>query len=276
MIFLSHASKDKEFVRKLNLSFMSYGLRTFFDERDISVGDSIPKRIYESIDQSTHLIYVVSSHSVLSNWVTEELSVARMKQVSTEGIMVLPVLIETVELPASVSHIKYADFTDWENHSSYESAFQGLLKPIKSAIKTMALNEINWYVTHSEKLKQCIYWLTRNIFEINGGLAAGAHYMPTRMAFEDQKLMNDLLMIVTLMPKQLDAVDDKLLVELLASTISAIEFAKNELDLGSRQKITERSKVDKFRLLITKVLNLLEEIRNRAETVILQDWGNNK
>ena len=66
MIFLSHASKDKEFVRKLNLSFMSYGLRTFFDERDISVGDSIPKRIYESIDQSTHLIYVVSSHSVLS------------------------------------------------------------------------------------------------------------------------------------------------------------------------------------------------------------------
>ncbi|MEH6469696.1 MAG: toll/interleukin-1 receptor domain-containing protein [Halopseudomonas sp.] len=276
MIFLSHSSKDKDFVKKLNLSFMSYGLRTFLDDRDISVGDSIPKRIYESIDQSSHLIYVVSQSSIESNWVTEELSVAKMKQLSSDGITILPALIEHTELPSSISHIKYADFTEWENHFSYELAFQQLLKPIKSLIQPIGINEVNWYVINSEKLKECIHWMTRNIFEINGGLSAGDHYMPTKMAFEDQQMIGDLAVIISLMPRELHAVEDKNLIELFANAVNALTFAQNELDLGAKHKISDRSKVDKFRVLADKVLNSLEEIRNRSESTILKNWGADK
>ena len=72
-VFLSHSHKDKEFVRQFEASLISVGVNTFLDEKEISIGDSIPESIYEGIRLSTHLAYIISQNSIKSKWVLEEL-----------------------------------------------------------------------------------------------------------------------------------------------------------------------------------------------------------
>lgn len=43
-IFLSHNSKDKEFVRRLANRLESYGVKVWVDEAEIKVGESLIKK----------------------------------------------------------------------------------------------------------------------------------------------------------------------------------------------------------------------------------------
>jgi TIR domain len=113
-IFLSHSSHDKPFVRQLHEALTLRGINTFFDERDIRVGDDIRLAIERGVADSTHLIYVISSHSVKSRWVQEELSIGTIKRIGQIDYKIFPALIEKIDLPVGIQHIKYADFRNWE------------------------------------------------------------------------------------------------------------------------------------------------------------------
>ena len=67
-VFLSHSSKDKGFVRHLDKMLRSVGVRTFFDENDIPWGGNIPYEIEQGLEESRHLIFVLSPDSVGSEW----------------------------------------------------------------------------------------------------------------------------------------------------------------------------------------------------------------
>lgn len=126
-VFISYSSVDREFAQSLFHSLEFYGVPLFLDQRNIKVGDSIPGRIYEALDRATHLVHVLSQSSVRSTWVQEELSVAKTKQLANRGCRVLPVLLEDVELPVSLSHIKYCDFRRWKMRDQYSESLQQLL-----------------------------------------------------------------------------------------------------------------------------------------------------
>lgn len=110
LVFLSHSSLDKPFVRELDRAIRVLGVQTFLDERDIRIGDDIPTRIYEGIEAATHLCYVLSSSSVKSSWVIDELSTAKMREKDEHGLVILPILIEDVKIPLAVRSRRYADF----------------------------------------------------------------------------------------------------------------------------------------------------------------------
>jgi predicted esterase len=55
-VFISHSKRDREFASILDASLRAQGILTFFDERDIHVGHSIPKRMYEGLNVATHLV----------------------------------------------------------------------------------------------------------------------------------------------------------------------------------------------------------------------------
>lgn len=129
-LFLSHSWRDKNFVRKLDQSLLLHGVSTFLDERDIDVGDSIPKSISDALERSTHLVYVISETSIASRWVEEELSMAQVRTKESKGYKILPVLLESVDLPLSVRHLKYADFRNWQTLDSYYSSLGQLLQAI--------------------------------------------------------------------------------------------------------------------------------------------------
>lgn len=109
-VFISHSSEDKEFVRSLSNDLDNLGITVWFDEWELSVGDSIIDKIFEGLGASDILIIVLSPSSVVSRWVKEELNVANMRRISDGDVRVLPVLYKDCEIPLALKHIKYADF----------------------------------------------------------------------------------------------------------------------------------------------------------------------
>ncbi|MFH0794009.1 MAG: toll/interleukin-1 receptor domain-containing protein [bacterium] len=109
-VFISHSSRDKEFVRKLVGELEKQSLNVWFDEREIKVGDSIVGKISDGLKDSDYLVVVLSKASVASPWVREELNAALMEDISNKGCAVLPVLIEDCEIPPLLKPRLYADF----------------------------------------------------------------------------------------------------------------------------------------------------------------------
>jgi hypothetical protein len=68
-VFISHASADKRFARKLRKELEKYGYRTWFDEEDIDVGDSIYESIQLALDMCDFIIIVFSKISLTREWV---------------------------------------------------------------------------------------------------------------------------------------------------------------------------------------------------------------
>lgn len=130
-VFLSHSSRDKPFVRELDRALQAYGIETFLDERDIRIGEDIPNRVYEEIQAATYVCYVISSSSINSAWVKDELSKASMLEKERRDVLVLPILIESTEIPVSIINKRYADFTlECDKPIHQRAAFRLLLEAI--------------------------------------------------------------------------------------------------------------------------------------------------
>jgi hypothetical protein len=126
-IFLSHSSKDKFFVRELAERLKSYGIRVWLDEAELKIGDSLTQKIAQAIDEMDFVGVILSSNSVNSEWVQRELQVASQKELSKRKVVVLPILLEPVEIPFFLKDKLYADFSTPEK---FEDSFCRLLNAL--------------------------------------------------------------------------------------------------------------------------------------------------
>ena len=126
-VFLSHSSQDKVFVRALAERLEEYGVKVWLDEAEIKIGDSLINKISQGIEESDCFCIVLSSYSITSTWVQKELEAALHKEFLKKEVIVLPVLLDYVELPVFLSDKFYADFTTAEN---YNNNFSKLLKAL--------------------------------------------------------------------------------------------------------------------------------------------------
>jgi len=110
-LFLSHSGSDKEFVEDLARKLSSDGFSVWYDDWEIHVGDSIVQKINEGIKSSDFLLIVLSKNSVDSTWVKEELNAAIVKSVESKGAFILPILLESCDIPPLLSDKKYANFS---------------------------------------------------------------------------------------------------------------------------------------------------------------------
>jgi len=170
-VFLCHSSKDKLFVRKLDAALSGAGLDVFLDERGIGIGDSIPDRIYKGLEAATHVVYVISSDSIRSRWVNEELDVAKTRQINDVCCKILPVLIDDVDLPVKIRHLRYADFRSWNDATAFVRACNQLLSAFGVELTGTHLEEVNFIVAHMDLISQ----LEAALHEY-GGLVDGATY----------------------------------------------------------------------------------------------------
>src|SRR5262245_26921314 len=113
-IFLSHSWKDKNFVKRLAKALDSYGIRVWLDEAEINIGDSLIQKIGEAINETDFVGVVLSGNSINSEWVQRELNLAINKEFNIRKVVVLPILLEAVEIPPFLRDKLYADFTSCE------------------------------------------------------------------------------------------------------------------------------------------------------------------
>lgn len=134
-IFISYSSKDRRFVTQLYESLSVYNAPVFLDERSLSPGDNIPREITGALEKATHVIYVISRYSLKSRWVEEELSIAKVRSLSGQGCRILPLRIDGSTLPASVAHIRAANFRRWRDDDAYLAAFRQLRSALSLSAK---------------------------------------------------------------------------------------------------------------------------------------------
>lgn len=127
-IFLSHNSKDKFFVRELADRLSKMGVKVWLDEAEIKVGDSLTEKIGKAIEEMDFVGVVLSKNSINSQWVQKELQIALQEEFRKNRVVVLPLLIEPVELPPFLKDKLYADFTTPEK---FKESFPKLLKALK-------------------------------------------------------------------------------------------------------------------------------------------------
>lgn len=89
-VFLSHASEDKEKIRRLKNSLESLGIKVFFDEDSISWGDSIVEKINHGLLKSNFFIPFLSNSFSKKGWTNKELSSAIASNASRKG-RILPI-----------------------------------------------------------------------------------------------------------------------------------------------------------------------------------------
>lgn len=136
-VFLSHSSKDKAFTRKLAERLEEKSVNVWLDEAELNVGDSLLTQISNAIDRTDFVAVILSHNSVQSTWVQTELKMAMTKELADKKVKVLPIKIESCEMPLFLKDKLYADFT---NPDDFDAAFSKLLRALgvdtKHLIKT--------------------------------------------------------------------------------------------------------------------------------------------
>lgn len=109
-VFLCHSSIDKTFVRKLAHDLTSLGVDAWFDEWELSPGDSLFDKIGDAIDRSAYFCVVLSPDAVSSNWCKTELREALASEMAGES-KVIPLLYREVKTPAFLKGRVHIDFS---------------------------------------------------------------------------------------------------------------------------------------------------------------------
>ncbi len=74
--FISYSSKNGDFAERLHADLQAKGVRTWFDRKDLKIGDKIRPRIDEAIRVHEKLMIVLSDQSIASDWVEGEVEAA--------------------------------------------------------------------------------------------------------------------------------------------------------------------------------------------------------
>ena len=120
--FISYASRDQEFAERLYADLQSKGVRCWFAPEDMKTGDRIRDTIDQQIRLREKLLVVLSSASIASTWVEDEVEAALEEERTSHErrTVLMPIKIDhTVEKTdrtwarqiKRTRHI--GDFTQW-------------------------------------------------------------------------------------------------------------------------------------------------------------------
>ena len=123
-IFISYSSKDIHTAYRI-YERLKQEYKVWFDKIEILAGDNIIERVFEGINKSRFLVVLLTSHSVESKWVTEELSAGKVRELENNKIIILPLLYEDCKIPEYLSSKRYIDFRE-----SFEKGIDELISSI--------------------------------------------------------------------------------------------------------------------------------------------------
>ena len=104
--YLAYCRSDRAAIDQAAAFFKQYGVRYFFDEKDISLGESIPEKVSKGLGSYSHFLLFWSHAASRSRFLDSEWGIAFMNEVY-EDRPLIPVLLDDAELPAILSHKSY-------------------------------------------------------------------------------------------------------------------------------------------------------------------------
>lgn len=132
-VFVSYAAEDRPTAERIVRALTSLGWQVWWD-REIGPGKTFDERIADRLRSAGAVIVLWSRHSVSSEWVREEASDAKQRDV------LIPAFIEHVEPPLGFTLRHAVDLTSWNGvpsaseFSTLDTAIRGLVPPLQDAI----------------------------------------------------------------------------------------------------------------------------------------------
>src|SRR5262249_24643071 len=142
--FISYASRDEAFTKRLHADLQNKGVRCWFAPEDIKIGDRIRDTIDQQIRLRQKLLVILSSASIASPWVEDEVEAAlEEERTSPERRTVLtPIKIDNAVEDTNQAWVRtikrsrhIGDFTHWEDNDAYQEALARLLRDLNTAEK---------------------------------------------------------------------------------------------------------------------------------------------
>lgn len=138
-IFLSHSSKDKQFVALLHGKLLSANVDVWLGEYEILIGDSIQEKISEGLDKSEFLLVVLSKAALKSDWVKRELETKIHEEIEKKKVVVLPVMLDGItqdEIPAFLRGKKCIPFPGQPSEDEFNELLYNIERQIKRGRST--------------------------------------------------------------------------------------------------------------------------------------------
>jgi hypothetical protein len=114
------------------------GVRCWFAPEDLKIGDKIWDRLDQSIRLHDKLLVILSSNSIGSEWVEDEVTTAFQEERKRGKTVLFPVRLDdavmgTAEAWAGkVRQRHIGDFRGWKEHDEYRGAFGRLVRDLKA------------------------------------------------------------------------------------------------------------------------------------------------
>jgi uncharacterized protein YjbI with pentapeptide repeats len=145
--FISYASKNEEFARRLYSRMRDEKLRVWFAPEDVKGGEKLYEQIERAIQIHDWLLIVLSDNSLRSRWVMTEIRRARKVELREGRRKLFPIRLvdfdalqswecfdaDTGEdLAVEVRQYFIPDFSNWKDHDAFERSFDRLLRDLRA------------------------------------------------------------------------------------------------------------------------------------------------
>jgi DNA-binding response OmpR family regulator len=142
--FLSHSTKDSEFIEPMFAALDTEGVSCWYAPEDIKIGSDLRETFDIAIRKRDRLLVVLSENSVRSPWVQREVDRAldeetrRKQDGRTDWRVLFPIRLDDAIFnldagwASDVKRRHIGDFRNWKNYNAYQGAFQRLLRDLKA------------------------------------------------------------------------------------------------------------------------------------------------
>jgi hypothetical protein len=119
--FISYSRADSEFALRLAADLKTAGANVWLDQLDIEPGTRWDSAVEDALINSANMLVILSSVSVASDNVRDEVSYALSQQMK-----IIPVLFSECKIPFRLARLQHIDF-----RNDYPTALRSLLKTLR-------------------------------------------------------------------------------------------------------------------------------------------------
>jgi hypothetical protein len=143
--FISHSTKDAEFVRQLHSKLQFSGLSVWYSEQDLKAGHKVEEQIDRAIRVYDKLLLVISANSMRSEWVKTEIRKARKIEVNEKKQKLFPIALVSFDdvkeweffdsdlgqdLASELRQYYILDFSKWQEPDAFDVTVERLLNDL--------------------------------------------------------------------------------------------------------------------------------------------------
>ncbi len=178
-VFISHSHADKPMARRIASEIAAHGHRVWIDEAEIHIGDSLLDKISNAIDSVEYIVAILSSNSVNSNWVRQELEIAMYRQINGGRVRVLPIVIDEVEVPIYLRGRLYADLRNPERYDiEITKVINSLTRSSSNIIQNSTLQAPQVFHLSGKQSVPTVLW---DVIDKKSTIKGIEHSIPTRL-----------------------------------------------------------------------------------------------